>query len=40
MELVPQKDGKRKVEYNGKWITDIEITTENAKTIMDSARAR
>ena len=39
-ELVPQKDGKKKVEYYGKWITDIEITTENAKTILDSARAR
>lgn len=39
-ELVPQKDGQQKVEYLGKWITDIEVTQENAKTILDSARAR
>jgi len=39
-ELVPQKDGKKKVEYYGKWITDIDITNSNAKTILDAARAR
>lgn len=39
-EIVPQKDGTKKVEYFGKWITDVVITSENAKTILDSARAR
>ncbi len=39
-ELVPQKDGMNKSQYYGKWITDLEITTENAKTIIDAARAR
>jgi len=39
-ELVPQKDGKNKVEYFGKWITDLEVTAESAKTILDAARAR
>jgi hypothetical protein len=28
------------VEYFGKWITDLEITAESAKTILDAARAR
>jgi len=39
-ELVPQKDGTQKSQYYGKWITDIEITSDNAKTILDAARAR
>ena len=39
-ELVPQKDGTIKSQYYGKWITDLKITIENAKTILDAARAR
>ena len=39
-ELVPQKDGSLKSQYYGKWITDIEITDDNAKTLIDGARAR
>jgi hypothetical protein len=39
-ELVPQKDGSLKSQYYGKWITDIEITHDNAKTLIDAARAR
>jgi hypothetical protein len=39
-ELVPQKDGSSKSQYYGKWITDIEITSDNAKTLLDAARAR
>ena len=39
-ELVPQKDGTNKSQYYGKWITDLEITPDNAKTIIDAARAR
>ena len=39
-EVVTQKDGKKRVEYYGKWITDIEITAKNAKTILGAARAR
>jgi hypothetical protein len=39
-ELVPQKDGTKKSQYYGKWITDLEITTENAKALLDAARAR
>ena len=39
-EIVPQKDGSTKSQYYGKWITDIEITKENAKIILDAARAR
>lgn len=39
-ELVPQKDGSLKSQYYGKWITDIEIMDDNAKTLIDAARAR
>ena len=39
-EIVPQKDGSTKSQYYGKWITDIEITKNNAKIILDAARAR
>jgi len=39
-ELVPQKDGSNKSQYYGKWITDLEITLDNAKTLIDAARAR
>ena len=39
-EVVPQKDGSTKSQYYGKWITDIEITKNNAKIILDAARAR
>jgi hypothetical protein len=39
-EIVLQKDGKHRVQFIGKWITDLVITDENAKTIIDSARAR
>ena len=39
-EIVPQRDGTNKTQYYGKWITDLQITTENAKTILDAARAR
>ena len=39
-ELVPQKNGTKKVQYFGKWITDLEITEKNAKVILDAARAR
>ena len=39
-ELVPQKDGSNKSQYYGKWITDLEITSDNAKTLIDGARAR
>ena len=39
-ELVPQKDGSLKNQYYGKWITDIEITQDNAKILIDAARAR
>ena len=39
-ELVLQKDGSSKSQYYGKWITDIEITSDNAKTLLDAARAR
>ena len=39
-ELVPQKDGTNKSQYYGKWITDLEIRADNAKTIIDAARAR
>ena len=40
-ELVAQKGGKKdKVQYLGSWITDITITTGNAKTLLDCARAR
>ena len=39
-ELVPQKDGTNKSQYYGKWITDIEITSDNSKTLIDAARAR
>lgn len=39
-ELVPQKDGSSKSQYYGKWITDIEITSDNAKILLDAARAR
>ena len=30
-ELVPQKDGTNKSQYYGKWITDLEITSNNAR---------
>jgi hypothetical protein len=39
-ELVPQKDGTNKSQYYGKWITDIGITSDNAKILIDAARAR
>ena len=39
-ELVPQKDGSDKSQYYGKWITDIGITSDNAKILIDAARAR
>jgi len=39
-ELVPQKDGTNKTQYYGKWITDLEITSDNAKSLIDAARAR
>jgi predicted transposase YbfD/YdcC len=39
-ELVPQKDGTNKSQYYGKWITDLEITKDNARTLIDAARAR
>jgi hypothetical protein len=39
-ELVPQKDGSLRSQYYGKWITDIEITQDNAKILIDAARAR
>lgn len=39
-ELVPQKDGSNKSQYYGKWITDLEIKLDNAKTLIDAARAR
>ena len=39
-ELVPQKDGSVKSQYYGKWITDLEITEDNAKEIIDAGRAR
>ena len=39
-ELVPQKDGTNKSQYYGKWITDLEITSNNARTLIDAARAR
>lgn len=39
-EIVPQKDGTIKTQYYGKWITDLKITTENVKIILDAARAR
>jgi hypothetical protein len=39
-ELVPQKDGTIKSQYYGKWITDLKITTDDAKTILNAARAR
>ncbi|MDC0864811.1 transposase [Rickettsiaceae bacterium] len=39
-ELVPQKDGTIKGQYYGKWISDLKITTDTAKTILDGARAR
>ena len=39
-EIVPQKDGSNKTQYYGRWITDLEITNETAKIILDSARAR
>ena len=39
-ELVPQKDGSIKSQYYGKWITDLKITADTAKTILDGARAR
>ena len=39
-ELVPQKDGTNKSQYYGKWITDLEITKDNASTLIDAARAR
>lgn len=39
-ELVPQKDGSNKSQYYGKWITDLEITSDNARTLIDAARAR
>ena len=39
-ELVPQKDGSKKSQYYGKWITDLEITSDNAKSLIDGARAR
>jgi hypothetical protein len=39
-ELVPQKDGTNKTQYYGKWITDLEITSDNAKNLIDAARAR
>ena len=38
--LVPQKDGSIKSQYYGKWITDLKITADTAKTILDGARAR
>ena len=36
-EIVPQKDGSNKTQYYGRWITDLEITNETAKIILDSA---
>lgn len=39
-ELVPQKDGTIKSQYYGKWITDLKITTDDAKTILNAARSR
>ena len=39
-ELVPQKDGSSKSQYYGKWITDLEIKLDNAKNLIDAARAR
>lgn len=39
-EIVPQKDGSTKSQYYGKWITDIKISKDNAKIILDAARAR
>lgn len=39
-ELVPQKDGTNKSQYYGKWITDINISADTAKIILDAARAR
>jgi len=39
-ELVPQKDGTNKSQYYGKWITDLEIRSDNAQTLIDAARAR
>jgi len=40
VELIPQKDGTNEAQYIGKWITDIKITDDNAKTILAAARAR
>lgn len=39
-ELVPQRDGTNKSQYYGKWITDIKIASDNAKILIDAARAR
>jgi len=39
-EIVPQKDGTNKSQYYGKWITDLEIRSDNAQTLIDAARAR
>jgi hypothetical protein len=39
-ELVPQKDGTNRSQYYGKWITDLEITSDNARILIDAARAR
>ena len=40
-KLVATKGVKKdKVQYLGSWITDITITTGNAKTLLDCARAR
>jgi hypothetical protein len=39
-ELVPQRDGTIKSQYYGKWITDLKITSNSAKTILDAARSR
>jgi len=38
--IVLQKDGTKKVQYLGQWITDLEITSKNAQIILDAARAR
>lgn len=39
-ELVPQKDGTHKTQYYGKWITDLDISNDTAKIIVDAGRSR
>jgi hypothetical protein len=39
-EVVPQKEGKTNSQYYGQWITDIEITVDNAHEIVSAGRAR